>query len=98
MCPPAKTMTMREAPIARGARPPAPGDMTVLPTVKTRKNVPMNSTRYFFIFGVARAIVGGGAAQTSVFLLRAGRIRASLPAPMTLRIPEGDFAGYIFDL
>src|ERR1700677_4053744 len=42
-------MTMREAPIATGARIPAPGATTVIPTVKTRKNVPMNSTRYFFM-------------------------------------------------
>src|SRR5580698_2807970 len=43
-------MTMSEAPIAIGASGPAPGATTVQPTVKTRKNVPMNSTRYFFIF------------------------------------------------
>ena len=38
----------------RGRGLPAPGGMTVLPTVKTRKKVPMNSTRYFFIGGLRR--------------------------------------------
>ena len=47
--PPAKIITIREAPIAIGAKAPAPGEMTVPPTVKTRKNVPMNSTMYFFM-------------------------------------------------
>jgi hypothetical protein len=42
-------MTMRHAPIASGARVPAPGAITVLPMVKTRKGVPMNSTTYFFM-------------------------------------------------
>jgi hypothetical protein len=32
-----------------GARGPAPGSITVLPTVKTRKKVPINSTKYFLI-------------------------------------------------
>src|ERR1035437_7019686 len=36
--------------MASGAKPTATtGSMTVMPMVRTRKNVPMNSTRYFFI-------------------------------------------------
>ena len=35
--------------MAIGANAPAPGARTVLPMVKTRKNVPMSSTRYFFM-------------------------------------------------
>src|SRR5262245_19410212 len=35
---------MRVAPMARGVRSPL-----AMPTAKTRKNVPTNSTRYFFI-------------------------------------------------
>src|SRR3954469_22852842 len=46
-CPPAKIMTINEAPMAIGARAAPP--RTVMPTVKTRKKVPMNSTRYFFM-------------------------------------------------
>jgi hypothetical protein len=43
--------------LASGARSPAaPGSTTVMPTVSTRKNVPMNSTRYFFISPIS--IVG----------------------------------------
>src|SRR6266404_562784 len=42
-------MTINADPIAIGARLPAPGSMTHIPTVRTRKNVPMNSVRYFFI-------------------------------------------------
>jgi hypothetical protein len=44
MCPPAKIMTMSTEPIASGANWPTPGSITVMPMVKTRKNVPMNST------------------------------------------------------
>src|SRR3989338_1802412 len=51
MCPPAKTITMRAAPIANGASAPAPAPMTVQPIVSTRKNVPMNSVRYLFMAG-----------------------------------------------
>src|SRR5690349_9483995 len=40
---------MRAEPIARGAMAPASGLRTVAPMVRTRKKVPMNSTRYFFI-------------------------------------------------
>jgi hypothetical protein len=47
---------MRDAPMAMGARAPAPGAMTLLPTVKTRKNVPMNSTIYFYILGWGGAV------------------------------------------
>ena len=47
MCPPAYTITMRAEPMATGARAPAPGSITTLPIVKTRKNVPMNSTDTF---------------------------------------------------
>jgi len=39
-----------------------------------------------------------GRANERFLELRAGRIRASLRTPMQIRIPEGDFAGYIFDL
>src|SRR6266849_3883925 len=42
-------MIINADPIAIGARLPAPGSMTHIPTVRTRKNVPMNSVRYFFI-------------------------------------------------
>src|SRR5947208_1427788 len=42
-------MTINADPIAIGARFPAPGSMTHIPMVRTRKNVPMNSVRYFFI-------------------------------------------------
>src|SRR5438445_650026 len=57
MCPVAKTMTMSEAPIASGAMTPAAPGMTVQPTVRTRKNVPINSAIYLFIaFGLG---VGG---------------------------------------
>src|ERR1700693_2935252 len=49
MCPVAKTMTMSEAPIASGAMTPAAPGMTVQPTVRTRKNVPINSAMYLFI-------------------------------------------------
>src|ERR1035437_6635976 len=42
-------MIINAEPMASGASAPAPGSMTVMPTVRTRKNVPMNSTRYFFI-------------------------------------------------
>ena len=37
-------MTIRAEPIASGASAAASGLFTVMPTVKTRKNVPMNST------------------------------------------------------
>src|SRR5215472_16699847 len=43
-------MTINEAPMASGARYPAPGLITVHPTVNTRKNVPISSTRYLFIW------------------------------------------------
>src|SRR5438552_5941513 len=49
MCPVAKTMTMSAAPIASGAITPAAPGMTVQPTVRTRKNVPINSAIYLFI-------------------------------------------------
>src|SRR5258708_34172896 len=47
ICPPAKIITMSAEPIASGASGPAPWPMTVHPTVRTRKKVPMNSVRYF---------------------------------------------------
>src|SRR5215469_4577454 len=50
MWPPAKIMTIRDAPMAIGANGPAPLSMTVQPMVSTRKKVPMSSTRYLFIF------------------------------------------------
>src|ERR1035437_1231822 len=47
-------MIISAEPMASGARSPAaPGSMTVMPTVSTRKNVPMNSTRYFFISAIS---------------------------------------------
>src|SRR5271157_1807853 len=93
-------MTMSEAPIAIGARGPAPGEMTVHPTVKTRKKVPMNSTRYFFICwdGVWADCMARDRSNERFLRLRAGRIRASLRTPMRIQIPEGNFSGYIFDL
>src|SRR6476469_5629352 len=42
-------MTIRAAPIASGAITPDAAGMTVQPTVRTRKKVPMNSATYFFI-------------------------------------------------
>src|ERR1700760_2600404 len=42
MWPPANTITISAPPIARGAR--APALWIAMPTVKTKKNVPMNST------------------------------------------------------
>src|SRR5882724_2226907 len=42
-------MTIKAAPMATGARFPAPGSITAMPMARTRKKVPMNSTRYFFI-------------------------------------------------
>jgi hypothetical protein len=41
-------MTIKADPMARGAKEPAPAFMTVHPIVKTRKNVPTNSTMYLF--------------------------------------------------
>ena len=85
--------------MATGARIPAPGGMTVQPTVKTRKKVPMNSTRYFFMVGGSVRRLSARRRPNERFLgLRAGRIRASLRLSMQLKIPEGDFSGYIFDL
>jgi len=52
--------------MAIGASGPAPGEITVAPTVKTRKKVPMNSTRYFFI-GVSRALWGTVAPERVFF-------------------------------
>src|SRR5215469_16427791 len=40
---------MSAAPMASGAITPAPPPTTVQPTVRTRKNVPMNSAIYLFI-------------------------------------------------
>src|SRR5580704_17754883 len=91
-------MTMREAPMASGASAPAPGAITVLPTVKTRKNVPMNSTRYVFI-GLPGVDYGPGRGSNERFFVVAGRAYwASLRIPMRLHIPEGDVSGYILDL
>jgi hypothetical protein len=43
-------MIIRDEPIASGARRvAASGLFTVIPTVNTRKNVPINSTTYFAI-------------------------------------------------
>src|SRR5580698_7910330 len=49
ICPPAKIITMRAEPIANGASAPAPLPMTVHPTVRTRKKVPINSAIYLFM-------------------------------------------------
>src|SRR5580658_6491706 len=98
MWPPAKTMIMRAEPIAIGASGPALGGITVLPTVKTRKKVPMNSTRHFFIgFGRLEPKSSG---KTNAFsapafrLPRGGRIVfqsgmtwESLVNPMVLKQP-----------
>src|ERR1035441_4382985 len=40
-------MIINAEPMAIGAKLPASGLMTHIPTVKTRKNVPMNSAKYF---------------------------------------------------
>jgi hypothetical protein len=51
MGPPAKIMQARTIPMATGAMAPAPGSLTAaIPTVNTRKKVPINSTMYFFIY------------------------------------------------
>jgi hypothetical protein len=42
-------MIINAEPMATGASAPALAPMTVMPTVMAKKNVPMNSTRYFFI-------------------------------------------------
>src|SRR5665647_314621 len=43
-------MIISAEPMASGAKlPMLPGSTTLMPTLRTRKNVPMNSTRYFFI-------------------------------------------------
>src|SRR5215510_6075657 len=47
-------MTISAAPMASGANGPAPFSMTVQPIVRTRKKVPMNSTKYLFIEGLQR--------------------------------------------
>src|SRR5271155_5578578 len=44
MCPPANTITINTAPMASGASAPAPWvGLVAVQTVRTRKNVPMNS-------------------------------------------------------
>src|SRR3989338_1685183 len=81
MCPPANTITMSAAPIARGANAPAPAPMTVQPIVSIRKNVPMNSVRYLFIesslpwfaFVVALERHDAGQLADDVHQLRVGR-------------------------
>src|SRR6478735_8431331 len=51
-------MTIRAAPIASGAITPDAAGMTVQPTVRTRKKVPINSATYFFIlvFWIERCV------------------------------------------
>src|SRR5260370_28022465 len=49
ICPPAKIITMSAEPIASGASGTAPWPMSVHPTVRTRKKVPMNSATYLFM-------------------------------------------------
>src|SRR5947209_5998890 len=49
MWPPAKTITIRTAPMASGAITLAPAPIPVHPIVKIKKNVPMNSAMYLFI-------------------------------------------------
>ena len=51
MWPPAKIITISAAPMASGGMTPAAPGMTVQPTVRTRKKVPMNSVRYLFMVG-----------------------------------------------
>ena len=57
MWPPAKIMTMRTAPMASAGMTPAAAGITVQPTVRTRKKVPINSAIYFLIlvFGLKDA-------------------------------------------
>src|SRR5260370_7671000 len=57
ICPPAKIITMSAVPIASGANGPAPWPMTVHPMVRTRKNVPINSARYFCINNLLRLLM-----------------------------------------
>ena len=46
-------MIISAEPMASGGRKLSRrGAMTVMPTVRTRKNVPMNSTRYFFMVNI----------------------------------------------
>src|SRR5258706_3621998 len=49
ICPQAKIITMSAEPIANGANAPAPLPITVHPTVRTRKKVPINSAIYLFM-------------------------------------------------
>src|SRR6267143_4853301 len=49
MWPPANTLTLKAAPLARGPMTPAPAPIPVQPIVRTRKKVPMNSAMYLFI-------------------------------------------------
>src|SRR3979411_3314730 len=49
ICPPAKIITMSAEPIANGANAPTPLPITVHPTVRTRKKVPINSATYLFM-------------------------------------------------
>src|SRR3974377_293094 len=72
MWPPAKITTIREARMARGARGPAPLSMTVQPMVRTRKKVPISSTRYLFIF------ISLGVNKDTKQRMRGGRARAEV--------------------
>ena len=49
ICPPAKIITISADPMANGGRIPLPPAVTVHPTVRTKKNVPMSSVMYLFI-------------------------------------------------
>ena len=51
-------MTMSTAPMASAGMTPAAAGMTVQPTVRTRKKVPINSAKYFLIlvFWIERCV------------------------------------------
>src|ERR1700690_4605324 len=82
-------MIINAEPMASGARSPtAPGSMTVMPTVSTRKNVPMNSTRYFFISGIS---IGERKIVSIVSCRQNGR-----PPFQDLQFEKGFLLGYEF--
>src|SRR5207302_4426218 len=62
--------------MASGAKLPASGLMTHMPMVNTRKNVPMNSTRYLFMTILLVVWSPGGARSRVVFAFSLGRRRA----------------------
>src|SRR4051794_31903464 len=69
-------MTISVAPMASGGITPAPPLMTVLPTTKTRKKVPMNSQMYLFMGGGAHCALTEQASPGRALTCRSPRRRA----------------------